>query len=580
MSWLAIEPVGSVERSVAEDRATVSQLQALAELLVASSQSAGAAIFLLRASSPPRRDANAARLCLAASAGSISQPSSVVEDLARATVLAASEDRDRRLPTPPRDLLVVPVERDRVALGVVVVEATGSVHTPWAEHVRQVASIVAAIEDGHRAAVESQRREVELEALDEIGGAVERATTTEEVLEAIFDASLRVLRCDTASLFVVDERGESLQMIAGRNVPTEVIQTSSFRMGEGVAGWVAAQNRPVIVDDVTRDSRYRFPASGLDEPRSLLVVPLRRRSKVIATLSLARRGTDAFRPPDLAFAEKLAVYAAQALEHARLLKLQAKAESLRVRFETLSGISHDIRTSLTHVKLAAKLAEHSDGEEKRVELLRMIVQKIDEISKLVNTGLEASRLEVELSRLKLTTVSLEALLRDVLEEIGPKLSSAHELAVSVPADLAVQADAIQLRRVLVNLLDNAVKYSPSGGAIRVAAVPRGDVVRISVRDEGIGIGAEHLDRIFEQFYRAPEASAFAGCGMGLYACRRIVEAHGGALRAESASGKGCTFTVTMRRGPSVVPRQERWGRARARRSGTAARAEAASHPRY
>jgi signal transduction histidine kinase len=391
---------------------------------------------------------------------------------------------------------------------------------------------------------EGSSQTVLLRALDEVGAAVARSTTDDSLLEAIFEAGLQALHCDTASLFVLDASGDRLRLVAGKNLPPDV-QGRTFRLGEGLAGWVAAHGQTVLVPDAGLDPRYQLPNTGLDAPRSLLVVPLRLYGEVIACLSFARRGAGAFHHSDRDLAEKIAVYAAQSLAHARLTKLETQADVLRMRFETLSAVSHDIRTELSQIKLVAKLAQHAQESEDREAYLQQLIGKVDGVSALLNAGLVAARLEAELTRLQTEDLRLSALVESVVKDARLVAGSDREFEICIPSDVVVRADQIQLRRVLMNLLDNAMKYSPPGSPIRVEATPGPDGVAVGVRDEGKGIPPEEQNRIFEPFQRAAGQSGAPGFGLGLYVCWRIVEAHGGRISVESRPGEGSVFRFVL-----------------------------------
>ena len=111
--------------------------------------------------------------------------------------------------------------------------------------------------------------------------------------------------------------------------------------------------------------------------------------------------------------------------------------------------------------------------------------------------------------------------------------------------MTVQADPIQLYRVLANLVDNALKYSPDGGRVLIAGRLVDGEVELSVSDEGIGIASEELPHLFERFHRATELAAKESFGLGLYTCKRIVEAHGGRIEVASEPGRGSTFTAFL-----------------------------------
>lgn len=391
---------------------------------------------------------------------------------------------------------------------------------------------------------ELTRQATLLRALDEVGAAVERSATDDSVLEAVFEAGVQALHCDTASLFALDPSGECVRLVAGKNLPRDS-QGRTFRLGEGIAGWVAAHGKTAVISDVRQDPRFQPPDAGLDAPRSLLVVPLRLYGEVIACLSFARRGPSAFTKADRELAEKIAVYAAQSLAHARLIKLEAQADVLRRRFETLSAVSHDIRSELSQIKLVAKLAQHCEAAGDRVTYLRQLIGKVDDVSALLNAGLVAARLETDLTRLQREKVSLSRLVDSVVEDARLTSEPDHSFEIDVPASIVVRADEAQLRRVLANLLDNAAKYSPDGSPIRIEAASGPDGVWVSVRDEGRGIPPEEQARIFEPFQRASGQSGAPGYGLGLYICWRIVEAHGGRIAVESKLGLGSVFRIEL-----------------------------------
>ena len=149
-------------------------------------------------------------------------------------------------------------------------------------------------------------------------------------------------------------------------------------------------------------------------------------------------------------------------------------------------------------------------------------------------------------------LDLVALVRDVAEQFQP-LSEAHPIQVEATAEpLMGTWDRERLEQVVQNLLTNAIKYSPGGGAIQVSIDDLGQEARLAVRDEGIGIPPALLPRLFEPFYRIePATRAMRGLGLGLHISKVLVEAHGGRIQAESAGeGQGSTFTVTLPRQPT------------------------------
>jgi signal transduction histidine kinase len=177
--------------------------------------------------------------------------------------------------------------------------------------------------------------------------------------------------------------------------------------------------------------------------------------------------------------------------------------------------------------------------------LRLISQQIDRLSRLVGDLLEASRLESGMIELQPTEFDLTALLEEMRNRMQP-LGDRHPIRVSVPEKLLITADRDRVEQVVANLLSNAIRYSPDGGAIDVSAEIVGNRAHIQIRDQGLGIPKEHQQLVFERFGRA-HGSAFGGLGLGLAISKGIVERHGGRIWLESSGkpGEGSVFHVEL-----------------------------------
>jgi len=169
--------------------------------------------------------------------------------------------------------------------------------------------------------------------------------------------------------------------------------------------------------------------------------------------------------------------------------------------------------------------------------------EVDALSQMVEELLELSRIESGRVPLRLAPALPVHLIERAVERLAVQAERAGlSVAIDCPADLPpVLADAPRLEQVLVNLLHNAIKFTPGGGQIHLAAEARAGQVCFSVRDNGAGIPAEALPRIFERFYKADRARASRGTGLGLAIARHLVEAHGGKIWVESQEGRGSTF---------------------------------------
>lgn len=234
---------------------------------------------------------------------------------------------------------------------------------------------------------------------------------------------------------------------------------------------------------------------------------------------------------------------------------QRRAE--QVKDEFLSIAAHELRTPITSLKGYAQLLQRAalrgDGglEPATVsERLAAMMRQIERLADLVDDLLEVSRIQTGRLALRLETVELGELVEQVTERFreDPTLAQRHAIEVrDVKQPLIGNWDPGRLDQVLSNLITNAIKYSPSGGSIRIRLGRSGEMARVSISDQGIGIPADERAKLFQPFARAANASIrnFGGIGLGLFISRDIIERHGGQIWLESEEGKGSTFYFTL-----------------------------------
>jgi two-component system, OmpR family, sensor histidine kinase KdpD len=242
----------------------------------------------------------------------------------------------------------------------------------------------------------------------------------------------------------------------------------------------------------------------------------------------------------------LAMERAQLAEQTEAARVAAETESLRNTL--LASISHDLRTPLAVIAGASStLAEHSRDldESSRVALARSIETKARSMSDLVSNVLDLMRFESGQIALRRDWQTLDDLVGSALSRMEERLA-AHPIDVAIPPDLpAVHVDANLIVQVLSNLLDNVTKYTPAGTRVHIVAAPAGDVVRVTLDDEGPGLPLAQRERIFEKFQRGDDEGTVAGAGLGLAICRAIVRAHGGDIGAGERPGGGARFQFTL-----------------------------------
>ena len=247
------------------------------------------------------------------------------------------------------------------------------------------------------------------------------------------------------------------------------------------------------------------------------------------------------------------------LANQELRRANAQLQELdKMKSEFVSMVSHALRAPVTNINGAIELlsqAEASGDDEGRDELVQIIEVESARLTRLVQGILTVSRLEGGQFQLKREAVDIRAMCRNVVQNMDATTES-HSFSFSCPDDLPlVWADDGCTEDVLVNLIDNAVKYSPAGSSISVELKEQDHYVVASVADQGSGIEGKELDRIFERFHRVDgsDSGAVGGYGLGLYISKRLVEAQGGTIEARSALGQGSTFSFSLpiaRRRPS------------------------------
>jgi two-component system phosphate regulon sensor histidine kinase PhoR len=235
----------------------------------------------------------------------------------------------------------------------------------------------------------------------------------------------------------------------------------------------------------------------------------------------------------------------------------------RMKTAFVSTVSHELRTPLTSIKgFISTLLEDDEGmydDETRREFLIIINEECDRLTRLISDLLNVSKIESGRGLdLQLSDVDLSQLLKRIASNHQP-YTKKHQITAQAPDDLTVRADADKLTQVLDNLVGNAVKYSPNGGTVEIAATEEDDAIRIDVSDEGLGIPERHREHIFQRFHQVDDDvdhKSIGGTGIGLYLVQHLAQAHGGKVWLESSVvGEGSTFSIRLPKDPEAVLEQ-------------------------
>lgn len=401
---------------------------------------------------------------------------------------------------------------------------------------------------------------------------IARAIAAQPSLETVLATCLRSLvetldAADAGVLLTYDPADSSLKPRAAQGYDMDVLQKLRLAPGESMSGkafqsgeaqlYATPEAVAAAMADLSPANRDIFSQAtlGLRQSLSAICVPLvTGRAKVGVLVLENLRQPGRFGPGDLAFLHQVADVIAVSIETIRqreeLQAARAIGEANRLKAELISTLAHEMRTPLTSIKgyaSALLMDEATFSPQTQREFLQFIDQECDLLQDLIHDLLESSIIDAGLLELHVQPVLLPRLVRGVIAEMEHR-SHRHEFLASFPHDFPiVEADPDRVAQVLRNLLDNAVKYSPDGGLIVVRGEARGDEAVISVADQGVGIAPEHLNRLFEKFFRVRSGLGrrVAGAGLGLPIARTIIESHGGCIWAESKVGQGTTFYFTL-----------------------------------
>jgi two-component system phosphate regulon sensor histidine kinase PhoR len=220
-----------------------------------------------------------------------------------------------------------------------------------------------------------------------------------------------------------------------------------------------------------------------------------------------------------------------------------------MRREFVANVSHELRTPLTSIRALVETLQTGAVDDPAMErdFLGRIVQEVDRLTTLVEDLMDLARLESGRGVGRLEEAGSAELLHAAGERLGEQVERAGlELVYDLPESLPdVLVERRRIEQVMINLVHNAIKFTPPGGTITIAARQEGERVAVDVRDTGAGIASDEIERLFERFYKSDKARRSEGTGLGLAIAKHIIQAHRGEISVRSVPGKGATFTFTL-----------------------------------
>lgn len=391
-----------------------------------------------------------------------------------------------------------------------------------------------------------------LNTLNSIGKAIFENLDVQSVLQKVTDATTKLTGAAFGAFFnnALDEQGESYMLFTLSGAPREAFEkfgmprnTDVFRatfLGEGV----------VRSDDITKDLRYGHNAPHKGMPKghlpvvSYLAVPVISNSgAVIGGLFFGHPELGVFTEEHEDLVSSIALQAAIALDNSKLFE-EVKALSAK-KDEFIALASHELKTPLTTIKGYLQVLDRSEKEPVGKLFINKTLNQVEKLNALISDLLDISKIEAGKLRLDKIDFDLRELLLEVIESLQHTNKTHRILFHDDGQPAKIRADRQRLEQALLNLLINAIKYSPKADHIEVWLETTGGEVTVRIRDEGIGLSHAQQKKLFTRFYRAEGAFRIAGLGLGLYLTKDIIDRHQGRIGVASETGKGSTFFFSL-----------------------------------
>lgn len=374
---------------------------------------------------------------------------------------------------------------------------------------------------------------------------------TIDALHAIVDQARQLTHADFAGLRVGTERDRPFDpwVWSGLSEAEAVAIGARLQPGGALAG-PTGHDRALRIEQVGGSPEDTGAPPGELAVEALLTMPIRRKGVAIGSLSIAKRpGAPPFTSEDREIVELLVAHAAVAIENAKLYdELQA---AVAAREDLLAIVSHDLRSPLNAILLREDVLARKRGSDRDLtEHARWVRRSIGNMHRMIQALLDVASLDAGRLALKLEASDVREVVDEVVDALAPIAAEAGiALECRVPDRHVARFDRERVAQVVYNLVGNAVKFTPPGGRITIAAEASADELHVSVTDTGRGIEPEVLPHVFERYFTTEHGGR--GTGLGLHIARGIIEAHGGRIWVSSTLGEGATFHFTIPTQPAV-----------------------------
>ncbi|MGH2369718.1 MAG: GAF domain-containing sensor histidine kinase, partial [Chloroflexota bacterium] len=396
-------------------------------------------------------------------------------------------------------------------------------------------------------------QEPELRAFLGRAASLPRLPDTESIVHALEQGAASSLGAPGAAIGLWDSDARALRFLV-KDPATGQPTGESFDIpgDQMIAGRSFSSGRAILTTDAARDDPEHADLYRTYASLAMLAAPITAGERRLGVLVIYGARAPIFAEDDLVLAQLLADQAAVILESRALIdeaaRVRAREEAARMKDDFLSAAAHDLKTPLTTLIAQAQLLERRARRDPLAPVdltgVKRLVREARRLNTLVLELLDVSRLEEGSFLGAREPVDLVAV---AMAACARQASDRHRCLVDAGEPVVGEYDRGRVVQLAENLIENAVKYSPDGGEVRVKVWGKGEQAHLTVSDRGIGISSADLPHVFDRFYRGSNVDdrRFAGTGLGLYLCRGIVEQHGGRIWATSQPGQGSTFHVVL-----------------------------------